>query len=48
MFQVPAASGVPTSWKGFPYGRNGESLVPLATNKIDKLRQLQHMIGLDK
>ena len=38
MFQVPAASGVPTSWKGFPYGRNGESLVPLATNKIEQIK----------
>lgn len=38
MFQVPAASGVPTRWKGFPYGRNGESLVPLASNKIEQIK----------
>ena len=29
MFQIPAASGTPVSWKGFSYGRSGESLIPL-------------------
>ena len=38
MFQVPAASGVPISWKGFPYGRNGESLKPLGQNKIEQIK----------
>ena len=38
MFQVPAASGTPMKWKGFPYGRNGESLVPLAFNKIEQIK----------
>ena len=38
MFQVPAASGTPMNWKGFPYGRNGESLGPLATNKIEQIK----------
>lgn len=38
MFQVPAASGTPINWKGFPYGRNGESLVPLALNKIEQIK----------
>ena len=38
MYQVPAASGTPMNWKGFPYGRNGESLVPLATNKIEQIK----------
>ena len=38
MFQVPAASGTPMNWKGFPYGRNGESLVPLAPNKIEQIK----------
>lgn len=38
MFQVPAASGIPISWKGYPYGRSGESLVPLSQNKIDQIR----------
>lgn len=38
MFQVPAASGTPINWKGFPYGRNGESLCPLAPNKIEQIK----------
>ena len=38
MFQVPAASGTPINWKGFSYGRNGESLVPLASNKLEQIR----------
>lgn len=38
MFQVPAAAGTPTNWKGYPYGRTGESLVPLAKNKIEQIR----------
>lgn len=38
MFQVPAASGTPINWKGFPYGRNGESLTPLAPNKIEQIK----------
>lgn len=38
MFQVPAAAGTPINWKGFPYGRNGESLVPLAPNKIEQIK----------
>ncbi len=38
MFQVPAASGVPINWKGFAYGRTGESLVPLASNKIEQIK----------
>lgn len=38
MFQVPAASGTPINWKGFPYGRNGESIAPLAANKIEQIK----------
>lgn len=38
MFQVPAASGTPINWKGFPYGRSGESLVPLTPNKIEQIK----------
>lgn len=38
MFQVPAASGTPINWKGFPYGRNGESLAPLTPNKIEQIK----------
>ena len=33
MFQIPAASGVPICWKGFPYGRSGESLTYLAQSR---------------
>lgn len=38
MFQVPAASGTPINWKGFPYGRIGESLSPLSLNKIEQIK----------
>ncbi|MDO4341532.1 MAG: ATP-binding protein [bacterium] len=38
MFQVPAASGTPINWKGFPYGRNGESLTSLTSNKIEQIK----------
>lgn len=38
MFQVPAASGTPINWKGYSYGRSGESLVPLAPNKIEQIK----------
>lgn len=38
MFQVPAASGTPINWKGFPYGRNGESIAPLDPNKIEQIK----------
>lgn len=38
MFQIPAASGTPINWKGFPYGRIGESLSPLSLNKIEQIK----------
>ena len=38
MFQVPAASGTPINWKGFSYGRNGESIAPLDPNKIEQIK----------
>ncbi len=38
MFQVPAASGSPINWKGYPYGRNGESLTVLSQNKIEQIK----------
>ena len=38
MFQVPAASGTPMNWKGFPYGRNGESICSLTPNKIEQIK----------
>jgi len=40
MFMIPAAvSATPTAWKGHWYGRDGESLVPLSQEKLDRLRQ---------
>lgn len=38
MFQIPAASGTPVNWKGYPYGRTGESLMPLSLNKIEQIK----------
>lgn len=38
MFQVPAASGTPMNWKGFAYGRNGESLSPLTSYKVEQIK----------
>ena len=33
MFKIPAAIGVPTTWKGIAYDRNDESIVPLNDTK---------------
>lgn len=39
LFQIPPApKGIPVSWKGHWYGRNGESLVPLSINKLETIR----------
>lgn len=38
MFQVPAAIGTPINWKGYPYGRTGESLTPLDIRKIEQIK----------
>ncbi len=39
MFQIPAAeTGMPTAWKGHFFGRDGESLGPLSTEKFDRIR----------
>jgi ATP-dependent DNA helicase RecG len=39
MFEIPAAPrGNPVSWKGHWWGRAGESLVPLGTQKLDAIR----------
>ena len=49
MFKIPAAVGVPTTWKKIAYDRNGEEVVPLndakrdiilSTNSIDWTRQV--------
>lgn len=39
LFQIPAAlRGMPTNWKGHYYGRDGESLVPLNIEEIERIR----------
>ena len=39
LFEVPPAPrGIPISWNGHYYARNGESLSPLDLNKLDQLR----------
>ena len=40
MFQIPAATaGIPTGWKDQYYAREGDSLVPLSLEKLDRIRQ---------
>lgn len=40
LFQIPPApAGMPVSWKGLMYGRNGESLVGLSIEKIERIRR---------
>ncbi len=40
MFQVPAApAGIPVSWDGHYYGRDGESLGPLNLEEIERIRK---------
>lgn len=39
LFQIPAAPrGLPISWKGYPYAREGESLGALSLDKQDEIR----------
>lgn len=39
LFEVPPAPrGIPISWNGHYYARNGESLSPLDLNKLDQIR----------
>ena len=39
MFQIPAApKGIPTSYKGHYYGRDGESLVALSLHELESIR----------
>ncbi len=38
MFQIPAAVGSPINWKGYPYGRIGESIGPLNARKIEQIK----------
>ena len=40
MFQIPAAiSAIPTTWKGYDYGRDGESVKPLSQEKRERIRR---------
>ncbi len=40
LFQIPAApQGMPTNWKGHYYGRDGESLVALNIEEIERIRK---------
>ncbi len=39
LLEIPASpQGIPISWKGHYYGRDGESLGPLSLDKIDQIR----------
>lgn len=39
-FQVPPAlQGIPTTWNGMAFAREGDSLVPLPLNKLDEIRE---------
>lgn len=38
MFQIPAAYGLPTLWKGYGYSRNFESLVALGEIKSEQIK----------
>lgn len=42
MFEIPPApQGIPTSWEGHYYGREGESLAPLSISEIESIRRQQ-------
>lgn len=36
--RLSCASRVPISWKGFAYGRDGETLRPLVSNKVEQIK----------
>lgn len=45
MFQIPPApQGIPTSWEGHYYGRDGESLSPLNIQEIEQIRGQSNQI----
>jgi len=44
MFQIPAAiTAVPTGWHNIEYGRDGESIVPLSSEKRERIRRQEKM-----
>lgn len=56
MFKIPAAIGVPTTWKGIAYDRNDDALIPLndikrntilSTVNIDWSRQIVEGLSLE-
>ena len=56
MFKIPAAIGVPTTWKNIPYDRANESLIPLNESKrnmilsiktVDWSRQIIKELSID-
>lgn|GEM_PF-4624817 len=40
MFQIPAAYGLPTTWKEHGYSRDFESLVALSENKAEQIKNI--------
>lgn len=39
LFEIPASlPGMPTTWDGHSYGREGESLAPLSLSELDRIR----------
>lgn len=45
VFQIPPATrGIPTTWQGAAYAREGESVCPLPVNKFDEIRS---QVGMD-
>ncbi|MDP3148223.1 MAG: ATP-binding protein [Ignavibacteria bacterium] len=45
LFQIPRAKqGIPISWKGHFYGRDGESLVPLNPVEFDQIRNQSRIL----
>ena len=56
MFKIPAAIGIPTTWKNIAYDRNDDELIPLnevkrntilSTINIDWTRQIIHGLTID-
>ncbi len=49
VFEIPPAPrGIPVAWKGHYYARDGESLVPLNLEKIERIRQQNEKIDWSK
>ena len=47
LFEIPAAPrGIPTAYKGHFFGRDGESLVALSIDKLERIRRMLSMFPL--